>query len=278
MKKLICILALWFLVDWVYTAKLKPFIFSEFGIAINKNRTDSLAAGSDTLVGPAVKYVYGLDISHNQDKEIDWLKTKSGQFQFVICKATEGLTYKDDEFENYWPLLKQQGIIRGAYHFYRCGDEPAAQADSFVKRVGAFLKTDLPPILDFETENVWLKNGTHITNCIGADTRVTSQDLLTFLKRVQQLTDRRPMIYVNTSNGESFLTDTAFAAYPLWIATSNVNQLTARHIPPAWKGKWTFWQKSHNYDFDNNPGNDLDVFDGDKNALTAFINTTIIQP
>lgn len=278
MKKLLCILALWFLVDWVYTTKLKPFIIAEFGSGPGKNKADSTPVSIDSTIGVTANYVFGLDISHNQHKEIDWLKTKIGQFKFVICKATEGLTLKDDEFKNYWPLLKQQGIIKGAYHYYRCGDPPEAQADSFVRYVGAFSATDLPPILDFETADVVLKDGRRLTNCINVDEKATRDDLLRFLKRLEQLTGRIPIIYVNTNDGKRFFTEASFGKYPLWIATSGVSTLTGKHIPPAWKGKWTFWQKSHDYDFDNNPGNDLDVFNGDMDILTAFITARVTTP
>ncbi|MBL0358432.1 MAG: hypothetical protein IPP72_16925 [Chitinophagaceae bacterium] len=277
MKKLLCILAAWFLLDWAFYSKIKPFICREFGLACSQQQPDSTCSCNDSIPGTG-NFIYGIDISHHQNNEVDWLKTKQGQYQFVICKATEGITMKDGDFKNNWSVLTAKNIIKGAYHFYRCADAPERQADSFVSFAGNFSATDLPPILDFETENIFLKNGTQLTNCIGTDTNATRQNLLKFLQRVEQLTKRIPIIYVNTYDGERFFTDTTFAVYPLWIATRNISTLTNKHIPSIWKGNWTFWQKSQVYDFDNNSANDLDVFNGDMGALTAFISTTIIKP
>ena len=65
-------------------------------------------------------------------------------------KATEGLSFVDDQFARNWRKSRQAGIIRGAYHYfigYKSGKE---QAQNFINTV-TLSPGDLPPVLDVET-------------------------------------------------------------------------------------------------------------------------------
>lgn len=48
-------------------------------------------------------------------------------YSAVICKASEGATFRDGWFDRFIPQVKSAGAIPGAYHFLRAGDG-AAQA------------------------------------------------------------------------------------------------------------------------------------------------------
>jgi lysozyme len=74
-----------------------------------------------------IPFVYGIDISHHQNNEIDYISKTLDSLSFVICKATEGVTYTDPLFSKNWKTIKARGFIRGAYHFYRSDDDPIAQ-------------------------------------------------------------------------------------------------------------------------------------------------------
>lgn len=207
---------------------------------------------SDTLV-------FGIDISHYQGEEIDYLSTKSDQLTFVICKATEGVTYTDPDFSNNWTMIKDMKITRGAYHFYHCADDPTQQANYFLTTLGTLSKTDFPPIVDFEENSI-------DTSCNKTDIQ---KNLLQFLTILEQKTGRKPILYTDTNTANAQISNAAFANYCLWIADYNPG--TAPQVPTVWKNKsWSIWQKNPSYSIDTYT-NDYDVFNGNKINFTKFI-------
>ncbi len=202
--------------------------------------------------------VLGIDVSDNVG-EVDWGRVVAAGYAYAFVKATDGVHYsRVGYFLENWPKMKAAGILRGAYHFYESGDGPEAQADYFasvLERAGGLEKGDLPPVLDFE--------------------RATSgANVLKFLQRLEDKTGRTPIIYVNESFANSYLSDPAFASYPLWIAEYGV---TSPKVPRTWSaaGKtWTFWQNSESGTVPGVPGSgetDLDQFNGSESDLKRFI-------
>lgn len=76
-----------------------------------------------------------LDVSNHQD-DFDVAKAAAEGYAVVLCKATEGVTFKDQRFERHIQLATAAGMVPGAYHFLRAGDG-AAQARAFHARVVA---------------------------------------------------------------------------------------------------------------------------------------------
>ncbi|MGH2664782.1 GH25 family lysozyme [Flavobacterium sp.] len=204
--------------------------------------------------------VYGIDISKYQGNEVSLLNKQTDQFTFVICKATEGITYTDPDFKTNWPEIQSKGYVRGAYHFYHCDDDPTEQAANYLGVVGNFLNTDFPPIVDFEEGSI----------DPGINKTEIQPNLLQFLSLLEQKTGRKPLLYTDNNTANTYLTNPAFANYNLWIADYNATVA----IPTIWKSKsWTLWQKSESYELDNQ-SNDFDVFNGDSNAFTEFIQSS----
>jgi len=105
--------------------------------------------------------ITGIDISHH-NSVYNWNKVGK-QNAFCIMKATEGSSFSDRKFKNYWINAKQNGMIRGAYHFFSPGVSAEKQFENFKRHV-KLGKNDLPPILDVELKNCnidevnkWLK-------------------------------------------------------------------------------------------------------------------------
>jgi lysozyme len=202
---------------------------------------------------------YGIDISRYQGDEIDFLSKKKDTLQFIICKATGGITYTDPDFVYNWKMISEKGFIKGAYHFYYCNDAPEKQADNYLNAVGNLATTDFAPIVDFE------EGGLDKTQSV----ETIQKNLLTFLEYVQSKTGRKPIIYTDINTGNGYLNNPVFSKYPLWIA--NYIQADAPHLPSAWKGsEWKMWQKGDSYTL-NSIANDLDVFNGNLEQLKAFI-------
>jgi len=206
-------------------------------------------------------YVYGVDISSYQGKEVDFINAHKDSLGFVICKATQGAFGTDPKFDENWSKIKTDGFIRGTYHFYVSTDNPEAQAKHFVSVVKSMEKTDIPPVVDFEMG--------------GIDTKLppeeVSKGLVVFIKTVEKLLGRKMMIYTDIPTADEYLRDEKFSAYALWIA--NYVPKSQPDLPFVWKNTgWTFWQKDADYKIDNFT-NDSDVFNGDISKLKEFIST-----
>ncbi|MDC1162522.1 GH25 family lysozyme, partial [Tenacibaculum sp.] len=184
---------------------------------------------------------------------------KKDSLNFIICKATEGITYTDPKFRFNWKMIKEKGFVRGAYHFYRSQDNPIAQAGNYLKAIENIEESDLPPIIDFE--------GGGIDKTIPID-KVKST-LLVFLNKIEESSNRIPIIYTNINIGNLYLNSNEFAKYPLWIANYTNNKKP--NLPITWKKNgWVFWQKSESYVIDDIT-DDFDVFNGNITELKKFI-------
>jgi len=278
MKQVLFVLALWFLADWAFYKKLKPFVATEFHLLPDKPVTADSTTDkyNDTThyheIKNASSYVYGIDVSHYEYNELDDLPSiikQNDSLLFVICKATQGTNKKDSAFPRNWKLIKsvrEKKIYRGAYHFFICGQSARSQADTFITVVDSLSETDLPPIIDFETAPKLNHKCSHVADSI-----------LAFLTRIEAHFKRKPIIYINNNDADNYLNDPIFSSYPLWLAKPGKRpNLRTRDIPDAWKGNWHFWQTSWNYTLDN-INNDLDKFNGDSLALVSFIAKSKIE-
>lgn len=270
LKNLALALSLWFLIDWAYYMKIKPFLISELN---PKNPVTETTKDKFKDFAHKIKLkdsvTFGLDISHYQGDLISGLNKHKDSLYFVICKATEGVSFRDSKFASNWAILKEKKVVRGAYHFYHCDLNPKQQAQFFAKTI---MENDsinigqLPPVLDLE-------NSSMDSNC--GDLKTAQQNVLIFLKEVQSITGRIPMIYTNKSTGNKYLNTKDFANYPLWVA-AYTNELTASYIPTAWNSQWTIWQRSESYSYQG-AHFDFDVFNGSRLELRKFIQSTIVK-
>lgn len=198
--------------------------------------------------------IYGIDISHYQGKLVNEL-TQAEKLNFIICKATQGVTFTDPDFLFNWRNIKRQGYIRGAYHFYMAGDTPEDQAAHFINTV-KLQSRDIAPVVDIEEASLAeAYSPTSMTN-----------DILKFLSILESHYNRTPIIYTNYLFAQQYLSDSVFGNYPLWIA--DYVSKDQPQIPSAWKEKgYTFWQRSESYKIDSEES-DFDFFNGSINELT----------
>ena len=92
----------------------------------------------------------GFDVSHWQGS-VDWadLKRRYG-IAFGACKATEGVTFTDNQFKANWSKLADIDVVRMAYCFGHPKRDPEATVEFFLNLVGTLAATDLL-VLDLET-------------------------------------------------------------------------------------------------------------------------------
>ena len=128
----------------------------------------------------------GVDVSHwNTYKE----KNKShymplSSLDFMIAKATQGIGYKDSEFDNFMSIACAKGLLRGAYHFVSM-TEPYEQALNFVSTVRPY--GDCLLALDFEDSDGAMK--------VSQDT--INNYLYPLAKYVKLMTGTPPLIYAS---------------------------------------------------------------------------------
>jgi len=155
---------------------------------------------------PSDAKAHGVDVSHYQGI-VRWDKLKRQGISFAFAKATGGLVHSDRYFGHNWQSMREEGILRGAYHFFHPADDAKTQAQHFVgivKKHGGMRAGDLPPVLDVEKTD-------------GVSSARIVEGVATWLKVVEQELGCQPIIYVGRSFADDHL-GKKFKNYPLWIA------------------------------------------------------------
>ena len=207
--------------------------------AESKNLSKKTVFTSDTA--------QGIDISFYQ-KDISWWKVKNVHFVFI--KATEGTSISDSKFKENWDSSKQNGILRGAYHFYRPYVSAKDQFRHFKSRVKLELG-DLPPVLDIEVHH---KYPSHIR-----------REALSWLKLAESHYGVKPIIYCTYWFYKKYFDFPEFEKYPLWIANyvaEDLNTVTS---------DWHFWQHTSTGKIDGIRGDvDQNIFNGTYDSLLSL--------
>jgi lysozyme len=215
--------------------------------------------------------VPGIDVSY-WDAGIDWPKVRATGQRFMFTKATEGDFYADQTFAANWSGAKSAGLLRGAYHFFRCNVDPKKQATKFIDYVKSVNDNgELPPVLDLESNDGQSKD------------KVISR-AKTWLDLVEAAFGKKPIIY----SGQYFLQDYLSEAgggppawakdYPLWLAQypNNYVEGSQPYLPRGWY-KWTFWQYSEKGRINGiNANVDMNLFNGTLEELYKFAGAKII--
>ncbi len=219
------------------------FMYTDFGVYV-----------------PTQFSIYGIDVSRHQNrinwKEVKKMKVQNIEIDFVFIKATEGKFMKDKRFKENWKEAKQNGITRGAYHFYLPDGSPETQATNFMESV-KLLPGDLPPVIDIEDRGV----GAH---------KAFIANIKIFIDDVSDYCDCKPIIYTYDSFYDDYLRG-QFTGYPLWIARYGAEK-------PE-EDRFSFWQFSDKARVDGiGPKVDMNVFSGDSAAFSNLLIQEIPKP
>ena len=183
--------------------------------------------------------MYGIDV-YEKDGSVDWAAVKNSGKTFAFVKATEGKTLKDSRFSHHWPIIKQYGLARGAYHFFTMTSDPKDQAMEFLNTMGKLSSGDLPPVLDAEPT---YKNGVEVPVDPTAFIDHMKQWLAVVEQTLAQQTGKKikPIIYTAPNFWNETLGDPRdFGDYPLWVAHYGVPTPSA---PLCWgEGNWLIHQ------------------------------------
>jgi lysozyme len=197
----------------------------------------------------------GIDISH-YNGSVDCAKLAAAGVVFAYVKASEGRFTRDPLYAANYAGLKQNRVLRGAYHFFYPHLDAQAQASNFLAVVNHLNAGDLPPALDVEI------SGEQSPSVIAAA-------MQQWLDSVQQSLGRPPVIYTSASFWNTALGGTAvFSGYPLWVA-----EYTGNPVPRIPKGfsDYVFWQYSESGSVRGISGNvDTDWFNGTADDLNRL--------
>src|SRR5829696_7396508 len=186
----------------------------------------------------------GVDVSQHQGS-VDWGKVANAGFDFAIIKTSEGQDFIDpvdgpasaSNEERLRRLRARIGAVRerrmtlGVYHFLRpkptrTGDVEAEFAVKIARQAGWGKPGDMRLFLDVEVTEIGSRTATH---------RYIGQ----FIRRAQELTGHRPVIYTFLNFWNVLGNPSAFRC-PLWIAHFGVNEPT---VPAPWR-EFSIWQHS----------------------------------
>lgn len=201
---------------------------------------------------PDTYTVHGIDVSQYQDhvywNEVKKMKVKNTQVKFVFIRATMGHNRTDIDFDENWLAAKENGLVRGAYHYFDPTQDAALQAKNFLKQTN-LQKGDLPPVLDIESTKG--KSATELTEA-----------LQIWLDAVEKETKVPPIIYTNMRFYKKYIKPN-FKKYPLWIAHYYEDDI---EMPD--NNDWLFWQHHDRGQVNGICGDvDFNVFNGNWAAL-----------
>ena len=227
---IILITAGWLLYQQLQYRKAKFTRYPEFGISI-----------------PESYSIHGIDVSKYQSmiawEEVKAMKVKEIQLGFSFIKATEGIANTDPNFKRNWKRTKDNGIIRGAYHFFVGSKDGRMQAENFIDKV-ELEPGDMPPVLDAEQLN-------------GATPAQLKKEIKKWLDITENHYQVKPIIYTNVDFYNKNLGG-EFDEYPLWIA-----HYYQPGQPRIQRG-WIFWQHSQEGRVNGIVSKvDFNVFNGD---------------
>lgn len=197
--------------------------------------------------------VRGIDVSHHNGI-INWQKVHAAGIAFAYTKATENTGFTDTMFAANYAAIRSNGLLRGAYHFFRPGSDAKAQAANFLHVIKHLEPGDLPPALDVEVDD-------------GKSANAIISGVQQWLDAVEAALGRTPIIYTFASFWNAKLNGTAqFTSHPLWVAHYTFKPRP--NIPQGFAGH-TIWQFSEQGTVSgiNSTQVDLDRFNGTMDDL-----------
>jgi GH25 family lysozyme M1 (1,4-beta-N-acetylmuramidase) len=199
--------------------------------------------------GPSVP---GLDASQYQGK-VSWPLVWAAGYRFAFLRVNDGTNDVDPTFADNWAGAKAAGLLRGAYQYFRPGEDVKEQASIIIKEIGRLKPGDLPVVMDIESLG-------------GQAPEVVIARMRTWLALVKKRTGKTPVIYTNPATW-SKLDEPDFSEFPLWIASWAADC-------PAEIGEWKQWRWWQHSSTGRMPGIsadvDLDLFRGSFDDLKAL--------
>jgi len=218
----------------------------------------------------------GIDVAGVDLPTVDWAEVARSGRAFAFARGCYKMT-PDRGFAQYWPAIKNAGLVRGAYLFWDPRLDPLQVTARFLDTVGPLGPGDFPPTIDVEFPNGLAATGVAAGQAI-RNLQATVQAFETRL-RVS------PIIYTSRRVWSGDLgnpQNTGLGRCPLWVP--RYSPLDPQ-CPDEW-GPGNWWIHQYAGDVTNAPGvqgkTDLDRFnllkEGDSGPRVVFVQNKLILP
>lgn len=236
------------------------FLVACSGEQVTEDYSDLESATTVCGGGSTVK---GIDVSYYQGT-IDWMRVKNDGVRFAFLRVSDGTGFVDPKFPTYWAQSKAAGVVRGAYQYFRPNQDPIAQADLLLAKIGTLDPDDLPPVIDVEADG-------------GLAPAQVAAKVKLWVDHVEAALGVTPIVYTGFYFWRDQVGSPAFAAAsPLWHA--QYTSAACPNIPAPW-GDWAFWQYTDSGSVDGIPGNvDMNRFNGTFADLMALTGGAAPEP
>ncbi|WP_342225701.1 glycoside hydrolase family 25 protein [Rickettsia endosymbiont of Urophora cardui] len=229
----------------------------------NPMMVSSLDNSTTTFIKSAIqehkKYHQGINISKWQGK-INAKLVQDDDIKLAIIRATEGATYQDPKFEEYWGIFSNTTVKQAAYHNFRAlSSTPEEQLQN--------INTQLQAV-GFNRHNDALAISLPSQGNEKATPDQMSDGLNTLLILLKSAGYKH--LYINTNNNEWTTHVNSdkydFGEYNLWI--SHYTHAESPIIPSSWKN-WDWWQYSCSEHIKGIPSNAVCMNYIDHNDVTV---------
>ena len=216
--------------------------------AVSTSEQQATVCGS----GPTVK---GIDVSYYQGT-IDWTKAKADGVEYAFIRVSDGLNTPDTKFDLNWQQTRAKGILHGAYQFFRPSQDPIAQADLLLAKIGTPMPDDLPPVIDVEADG-------------GLAPATVAAKVKQWIDHVTAAIGKPPIVYTGLYFWRDQVGAADQTASPLWHA--QYSTVACPNIAPPWTD-WAFWQYSSSGAVNGITGNvDMNRFNGTRQELAGLL-------
>lgn len=204
-----------------------------------------VCAAGDTL--------FGIDVSYYQG-DIDWNAVAANGVVFAWVRVSHSTQFEDPKFKANLDGARAAGVHTGVYQFFEPSQDPIAQADLLLAKLGPLMPGDMPPMIDIESQDP-VPPGAY------------ADAVRAWLDHVEQATGVTPFIYTGYYYWNDHLATDEFADHPLWIANYNPG---CPLIPDAW-ATWTAHQYCDCGQVPGIAGNvDVNHFNGSEEDLLGY--------
>ena len=250
-------------VDGIVGTKTKAALSSALtGRPVPSTKTPTASTHPESVI-------FGLDTASIADnRNPNWPQARTeGLIHFAIIRSNWGV-WEDSVFKRDWPIMKQAGIVRGAYLFLRFphpkhqmkAPDPVSQAKALIKTVGNLEPSDLPPTIDVEFPGSRRVTGMTARQCLDG--------VRAAWKVIKAYYGVAPIIYTSRRVWREDLDDLPapdLAESPLWLARypfkkglavrdARVSRLNPPPIPLPWGDATNWWIHQYQGDAIRLPG------------------------
>jgi hypothetical protein len=186
---------------------------------------------------------------------------------FVICKATEGITFDDNLHDTFVAKVRTAGKLVGHYHYARPTNDVVTETDHFIR----VAKAQTGDVMALDFEPYYLTSGKTSAQ-IAAAAASWPEWIIAFCARVKAKTGASCWVYLNDWFANLVLTaataeqDAILRTIPIWKAGRNNAYVTDPSVGPGDLHGWpvcTCWQWK-------GTTIDEDIFYGDANVWRAL--------